>query len=1061
MAIVLSCALRLSAGTAVDLMPGAPIERELAGGETHEYRITLAAGQYVQVVAGQRGIDVQLAVFAPDGKQLISIDSTTALTGLEPVSVLAEISGAYRLEVSPVDKTAAKGHYQLRIKELRASTPQDKIRITAQKAFAEGRKLETQQTAESYQASLQKYEEALRLWQSTGEPWREAVTLCEIAEVNLQIGNVRLALSQSERTLSLWRSLGDIRGQGEVLNEIGIAHEFLGEPHRALEYYNEALSLERAAGDRLSEAVTLSNMGGAYHDLGQMREALESDLDSLALQRALVNHSRDGEVLGNIGALYLDLGKYQEALAQLSQGLGAARTANDRTSLVYILYDIGGVYQHAGDLQKATDYYTQALQLGREIGEPRVEADTLRNLGAVCKAQGHPRAALEYLAKALPLTAEDPFGEAKVRSVMGDVYADLGEKAKALDYYAQALQLQEKAGRVPSEVHELAKSAPLYADLGDTQKALETLDRALALSRSIQYKSGEAAALLARARVERDAGKVKEARADLEAALPIIESTRTELASGELRTSYFASNRQYYELYVDVLMRMHQGAAAFEASERARARSLLETLVETHADIRQGVDPALLEREQTLQQQLNATEQRRLQLLGKKDRTEQAAGVEKELNTLLSDYQDAQARIRTTSPRYAALTQPQPLTLEDIQQQVLDENSLLLEYSLGTDRSYLWAVTRASIESFQLPKRAEIESAAKQSYELLKSSDKREFQRQTELALTRLSQMLLGPPAGQLRNRRLLIVGDGALQYIPFEALPAPGSSQLDTMEPLVSKHEIVNLPSASVLAVLRREVAGREEARKAVAILSDPVFEKDDPRVARAQMQLAKVTAGAANATSELGRTELTRSATESGLGRFERLPFSRSEAESIERLAPPGQVLKAVDFSASKVTATSAEINQFRIVHFATHGLINSQHPELSGIVLSLVDEHGEPQDGFLRAHEIYNLKLSADLVVLSACQTALGKEIKGEGLLGLTRGFMYAGAPRVVASLWDVKDEAAAELMKRFYRAMFKENLSPAAALRAAQLSMWKEKRWESPYYWAAFVMQGEWR
>jgi CHAT domain-containing protein len=166
-------------------------------------------------------------------------------------------------------------------------------------------------------------------------------------------------------------------------------------------------------------------------------------------------------------------------------------------------------------------------------------------------------------------------------------------------------------------------------------------------------------------------------------------------------------------------------------------------------------------------------------------------------------------------------------------------------------------------------------------------------------------------------------------------------------------------------------------------------------------------------------------------------------------------------VDFSASKTTATSAELGQFRIVHFATHGLINSQHPELSGIVLSLVDERGQPQDGFLRMHEIYNLNLGAELVVLSACQTALGKEVKGEGLMGLTRGFMYAGSPRLVASLWDVRDEATAELMKRFYQGMLKENLRPAAALRAAQVSMWKEKRWEAPYYWAPFVIQGEWR
>ncbi|HQR36473.1 MAG TPA: CHAT domain-containing protein, partial [Blastocatellia bacterium] len=190
-------------------------------------------------------------------------------------------------------------------------------------------------------------------------------------------------------------------------------------------------------------------------------------------------------------------------------------------------------------------------------------------------------------------------------------------------------------------------------------------------------------------------------------------------------------------------------------------------------------------------------------------------------------------------------------------------------------------------------------------------------------------------------------------------------------------------------------------------------------------------------------------------------RLPFSREEADTILSFAPNGKGFKALSFAANRTTATSSELAQYRIVHFATHGLLNSEHPELSGLVFSLVDESGKSQDGFLRLHEIYNLRLSADLVVLSACQTALGKQIKGEGVVGLTRGFMHAGTPRVVASLWQVNDLATAELMKLFYRGMLKDGQRPAAALRAAQLELMKQKRWASPYFWAAFTLQGEWQ
>ncbi len=328
--------------------------------------------------------------------------------------------------------------------------------------------------------------------------------------------------------------------------------------------------------------------------------------------------------------------------------------------------------------------------------------------------------------------------------------------------------------------------------------------------------------------------------------------------------------------------------------------------------------------------------------------------------------------------------------------------------------------------------------------------------------------------AAQLGGKRLLVVADGTLQYVPFGALSVPavsgqrsgGSGPATDGRPLIVEHEIVNLPSASVLAVLRKELTGRQPASKAVAVLADPVLQNDDLRVKQAVARAEKKTNNAAPATPTTNDAlspaeDLVRSAREAGVGGLERLRFTRQEAEAIAALASKEQRLAALDFEASRIMATSAELSQYRIVHFATHGLLNSEHPELSGIVLSLVDERGQPQDGFLRLHDIYNLKLGADLVVLSACQTALGKNVRGEGLVGLTRGFMYAGAPRVVASLWNVKDEATAELMKRFYQGVLKDKLRPAAALRAAQISMWQEKRWEVPYYWAGFVLQGEWQ
>jgi CHAT domain-containing protein len=260
-----------------------------------------------------------------------------------------------------------------------------------------------------------------------------------------------------------------------------------------------------------------------------------------------------------------------------------------------------------------------------------------------------------------------------------------------------------------------------------------------------------------------------------------------------------------------------------------------------------------------------------------------------------------------------------------------------------------------------------------------------------------------------------------------------------------------VNLPSASVLALLREEVLDRPRPKKRVAVLGDAVFRSDDDRLPK-QAPRRPPTAGLA---------DLTRSARDLGIDGFDRLKGSRAEADAILRFVPRGQGLEALGFDVNRKLATSGELGKYQVIHFATHAVVDLIHPELSGIVLSLFDSAGRPQNGLLRAYEIYNLNLPVDLVVLSACRTAIGPEIRGEGLSGLARGFMYAGAPRILASLWNVSDKGTAQLMERFYRNFLQRGLRPAAALRAAQLEMREDAGWNAPYFWAGFVLQGEWR
>jgi CHAT domain-containing protein len=311
--------------------------------------------------------------------------------------------------------------------------------------------------------------------------------------------------------------------------------------------------------------------------------------------------------------------------------------------------------------------------------------------------------------------------------------------------------------------------------------------------------------------------------------------------------------------------------------------------------------------------------------------------------------------------------------------------------------------------------------------------------------------MVLAPAAAAITGKRLLIAPDGALQRLPFSMLPLP-----DSAEPLVTAYEIVVLPSASAVAAIRAETAGRVPAPKLLAVFADPVFDASDPRAGHAASNPPVASADSTRILEHLAGAGDSNSASL----HIPRLPFTAQEADRILKVASAGPNWNVESFAANRAAAISGKLSQYRYIHFATHGLLDLERPSLSALVLSQLDENRKPQDGFLRVTDIYNTRLSADLVVLSACQTGLGREIRGEGLMGLSRAFLYAGAPRVIVSLWNVNDRATAILMADLYRGMLRGGMRPCAALRAAQLELRKQKRWESPYYWAAFVQHGDW-
>ena len=902
--------------------------------------------------------------------------------------------------------------------------------------------------------ALEYLESAIRLARSAGDRNLEGTASSDIGSVYLLVGDPKKALPYVTSALAIKREEHDRHGEMIVLANAGTIYYAIGDSYKALDTFRELLPMRRELHDRRGEGTTLYYMGTSLARLGDLDQALQSLTEALPIIREVGDARSEGRALTNLGSLYLALGQPQDSLNTLQQALALTRKLKERIQEESILTAIAHVFLQLGDTEQALGFGRQALKIQQELSDRGGEGLALAELGSVYASLGERVEALEAYRQALSLLrgASHQSGEASVLNSLGTLALKDRDAKDALSYFEQAFQLltaiDDRRHRAATEVN----IGAAYRLLGDKQKARDSLVEASAQLTAIGDRFEQSRAMYLLALIESDDRDWEHASRHLEEALRIDEQIRAAVIGGELRSTWLTTVLDQYEALEDALMhldQLHPGRGydkqAFETAERARARTLLDLLSEARAGLRQGVDPALIGRERILSARLQAKMERQIQLMVAGGDSSAADAVGAEIRQATTEYQQLEAKILAASPRYANFAEQDPLKLNHLQREYLDSGTLLLEYAPGDQRSFLWAVSRTSFRSYVLPGRSTLDALAERARESIRSATDRGLVKSAPAALEALSRAVLGPVAQELGTKRLLIVTSGSLQFVPFSALPSP----VNPAEPMIASHEIVNLPSASTIAFLRRG-AEANKSSKLVAVLADPVFAADDPRVT-GNPPATNAGAGSENQTRGQVFARTT----------FDRLIFTRREAENILALAPSSSGFSAFDFDASRATVLSGALRDYKYVHIASHGLVNPFHPELPSIVLSLVDRNGKPRDGFLQAADIYNLKLNADLVVLSACQTALGKDVRGEGLVGLTRAFMYAGSPAVVASLWTVPDRSTAELMRVFYRGMLMENLRPAAALRRAQIALWKDSRWTRAYYWAAFTLQGEWK
>src|SRR6266542_268536 len=592
----------------ISLEPGKPVERELSGGQSHSYKITMISGQYLRIVIEQRGIDVAVALFTPDGKKINEVNSDPLIEGSETVSAIAKAPGAYLIEVRSSEKTAKTGRYEIKVEELRAATAEDKYRVAGEMIFREAERLQNG-TLEAKRKSVENYHEALELYRRAGYRYGEAAALNSIGDIYRSLGEMQKALEKLNEALPISQAVSDRKMEGETLNNIGLVYRSLGETQKALEKYNEALPIRRAVGDRRGEANTLSNIGIVYDALSDMQKALEKYNEALAIKRAIGDRRGEDTILHNIGKVYRAMGEPQKAMEKFNEALLLSRELGDRSGEAITLTNIGGVYRELGDMQKALEKYNEALPIRQAISDRRGEAVTLGNIGTD--------------------------------------YRSLGDMQKALEKHNEALPIFRALGFRREEATTLSSIGLIYHSLRETQKALEIYNEALPISQATGDRFTEAQTLLGIAQVEQKRGNLTLARQSLEQAVGIIESLRANISGQGLRAFFFASRQEIYQSYIDVLMQMHKQnpAAAFdslalEISERARARSLLELLKESRADIRQGGDSSLLERERSLRRQINEKAAAEVRLLSRKHTPEEAAAAAKEIAAITTEYEE-------------------------------------------------------------------------------------------------------------------------------------------------------------------------------------------------------------------------------------------------------------------------------------------------------------------------------------------------------------------------------------------------------------------------------------
>ncbi len=839
----------------------------------------------------------------------------------------------------------------------------------------------------------------------------------------------------------------------------------------AIQTAQGALALFQSVNDQAGIAMSYALIGQYHYAQNSMTESARYYNSALRLWREQHNVLEEANALIMLGYIEGKNGEWLNGVSYLTQALNLVDEQNDLSNMARIASGMAYVFNESGlpengltQFQRAREYYGQAKSY-------RYYTRSIMLTGYTYFLLKNYPAALTHLQEALDgfeALMENPYRDldiAECHEHIGQVHIATGQYEVALEHLQLVLPVYESAGSPGDAAQVRALIGQIYEQQGAIGRARASYLAASKTFRQVSNRINEAAILFALGRLEMRQGNYDAAEKYLKESIDNTEEIRRDLTSRVFAAAFSASVQDRYEAYVDCLMRKDRSrpsqgfdVLAFQASEQAKARSLAELLRDTQTKLTAGTDPRLAEQERTLRHSIRAQVDQTITLLAKDYSKQDLDQLETSLTSLRERHHTVAERLRASTPHSDQTKEPVTYSVQQIQELILeDDQTMLLEYFLGDQASYVWAITHNGVKVFDLPKAEVITDAVRKVYDVISTEPANDTDSRLNKATAELGEIVLGPLAGQLNASRVIVVADGALNYVPFQLLPAPSGKR----EPLVANYEVINTPSASVLGQIRQEKQNRRPSSSILAAFGDPVFASNYAQFKNSTSSevLAAVKTDKAEPWRRAWR-DIELSADSLDPSVIQPLIYSKFELRNLRDIAGPGSLV-ARGFDASRQVLENTDLSKYAILHFATHGLLNPNSPELSGFFLSMVDTAGKFQDGFISMQDVYSLHAPVDLVVLSACRTGLGKDVRGEGLIGLTRGFMHAGASSVVASLWKVDDEATAELMKHFYSNMLQKGMRPAEALRTAQNTLRQNPQWESPHFWAGFTLQGEFK